>query len=111
MIVKRWFESSDRYTFDFGPCSLKNGFAQVDTEQDASYFGTWANPETRTIVNYCEGDVTEQIAETDEEFAAALRELKEWNEKSGRPRFGIDPGFSEDLAARFRAVGLGDMLP
>jgi hypothetical protein len=41
----RGFEMTNRYTFDFGTCSPQNGFAQVDTGQDAYYFGTWANPE------------------------------------------------------------------
>ena len=30
---------SDRYEFDCGPCSYANGFAQVDTQQDAPYYG------------------------------------------------------------------------
>ena len=29
---------SDRYSFDCGPCSYANGFAQIDTRQDASYY-------------------------------------------------------------------------
>ena len=29
---------SDRYEFDCGPCSYANGFAQVDTQQDAPYY-------------------------------------------------------------------------
>ena len=30
---------SDRYSFDCGPCSYANGFAQIDTKQDAPCFG------------------------------------------------------------------------
>ena len=33
---------SDRYEFDCGPCSYANGFAQVDTRQDAPYYGSGA---------------------------------------------------------------------
>ena len=30
---------SDRYELDCGPCSYANGFAQIDTTQDAPYYG------------------------------------------------------------------------
>ena len=40
----REFASADRYRYDFGLCSYENGFSQVDTRQDAWYYGTWANP-------------------------------------------------------------------
>ena len=61
---------SDRYSFDCGPCSYANGFAQIDTRQDASYYGSWASPTRRTIVNFCEGDVTTTVCESDEEFVS-----------------------------------------
>jgi hypothetical protein len=51
------------------------GWAQIDTGQDASWFGTWASPGERTILNFAEVDVTRTFCETDEEFAAALREI------------------------------------
>ncbi len=60
MKIVREFAQADRYVYDFGSCSYANGFAQIDTRQDASYFGTWCSPERRMIVNYCEGDVTIQ---------------------------------------------------
>ena len=53
--------NGDRYQFDWGECSTANGYAQVDTKQDAWYYGTWANPETFTIVSYAEGS-SERIA-------------------------------------------------
>lgn len=106
----REFAPADRYVYDFGACSIKNGFAQVDTEQDASYYGTWANPSRLVIVCYCEGDVTTQIAASPAEFAAALRTLKEWNENNGWRFIGIDPGFDENMATEFKNIGLGDLL-
>ncbi len=109
-----------RYTYDNGECSISNGFAQVDTRQDASYYGTWANPRTFTIVCYCEGDVSRQVAENAEEFVAAMRELKRWACGDDTPgatglgwaksRFGIDPGFDEPLKQAFEEIGLGDLL-
>ena len=62
-ITRDFKPMSDRYGFDFGPCSTANGFAQIDTRQDASYYGTWCSPAARTIVNYCEGDVTTTVCD------------------------------------------------
>ena len=53
MKITREFAAADRYTYDFGLCSYENGWAQVDTAQDASYFGTWANPTRLMIFSYC----------------------------------------------------------
>ena len=38
MKITREFCPGDRYLYDFGLCSYKKGWAQVDTAQDASYF-------------------------------------------------------------------------
>jgi len=110
MKTKRTFRSGDRYAYDFEVCSIEKGWAQVDTSQDAFYFGTWANPETLKIVNYCEGDVTMQTADSADEFEDALRYLKAWNEEHGWTFHGIDPGLGETIRARFEALGLGDLL-
>ena len=64
MKITREFASADRYVYDFGFCSYEKCWAQVDTAQDASYFGTWANPARLVIFNYCEGDTTVKEAES-----------------------------------------------
>ena len=103
-------QCSDRYILDFGQCSSKNGFAQVDTEQDAWYYGTWANPYKLIIVNYCEGDVTVQRCESEQEFAETLRKIKAWNEKQGFKKFGIDGMCNDSLISKFKSIGVGDLL-
>lgn len=112
MTVKtiREFAPADRYVYDFGVCSYDKGFAQVDTKQDASYFGTWASPTRRMVVSYCEGDVTTDICETDEEFVAQLRSIDSWNVANGYGNARIDPGFSPAMKADFERIGLADML-
>ncbi len=102
--------NGDRYAFDFKLCSASKGFAQVDTGQDAWYYGTWANPETLRIVNYCEGDLYVQDAASAAEFADAIREIKQWNEENDHGFAGIDGMCRDDLIARFQAIGLGDLL-
>ena len=67
MKVTREFCPGDRYTYDFGSCCYEKGWAQVDTAQDASYFGTWANPTRLMIFSYCEGDTTLREAGSPEE--------------------------------------------
>lgn len=108
-----------RYVYDAGECSQSNGFAQLDTDQDASYYGTWANPTTFTIVNYCEGDLYRTTCDTPEEFVRAVRETYEWNVKRGHVRPGagfIDPGYTpldgtpNPIEDEFILLGLKDLL-
>lgn len=106
----REFAPADRYLYDFGLCSYKNGFAQVDTSQDASYFGTWASPSRRMVVSYCEGDVTTQICETDDEFAGLLRSIDAWNVEQGHGPARIDPGLDPEMKLTFERIGLSDLL-
>ena len=106
----REFASIDRYYFDFKKCTTGKGWAQVDTEQDASYFGTWANPFNLKVITYAEGDITIRTAEHELEFAKEIREIKEWNIENGWKFHGIDPGFNEKLADKFKEIGLADYL-
>jgi hypothetical protein len=110
MNTTREFAPADRYLYDFGLCSYKNGWAQVDTGQDASYYGTWANPTRLMIFNYCEGDTTLHRADNPEEFAAALRSIDQWMEKAGHGPARIDPGFDPAMKEAFERLGLADLL-
>lgn len=106
----REFEPADRYVYDWGPCSSKNGFAQVDTDQDAPYFGTWASPSKLMTVCYAEGDVTIRKAANVKEFVDEVRSIKQWNEDNGYRFIGIDPGLNEELREHFEKFGLNDLL-
>ncbi len=110
MKIIRSFEPGDHYSYDFDLCSCARGWAQVDTAQDASWFSTCASPAECTIVNFAEGDVTRTVCDTDEESAAALREVDRWNQGHGYSPARIDPRFDPALKAAFEAVGLGDLL-
>jgi len=113
MKTKRSFiANGNRYIFDFDICSTKKGFAQIDTEQDAWYYGVWVNPFTKTIVNYAEGDLTIQEAESDEEFVGALHHLRDATEAVGWKFYGIDPGADHDnpLAQEFKRLGVAHLL-
>lgn len=100
----------DRYHFDFKQCTIQKGFAQIDTKQDAWYYGTWANPFEKKIVSYCEGDVTIKHCDSPQEFVAEIRTIQKWNDECGFGPIGIDPGFSSALEKEFVALGLLDLL-
>lgn len=106
MKIERSFEHSDRYRFDFNLCSARNGWAQVDTGQDASYFGTWAHPEQLQVVSYCEGDITVVTADNPQEFREELESIRHWNARMGYS-FGVD---AYGIESRFEKLGLGHML-
>jgi hypothetical protein len=100
-----------RYELDCGMCSSSNGFAQIDSGQDASYYGIWANPYTLEVVSYAEGDLDITKLPTISAFASYIREMKTWNDSAGYGRnFGIDPGFNAKLKVAFVDAGLGDLL-
>ena len=102
--------NGERYAFDFGKCSYANGYAQVDTSQDAPYYGIWTNPTELTILSYCEGDVTTETAENVAEYVIAIQKLKAWHEDNGIRFIGIDALADNDLKARFTEIGLADLL-
>jgi len=110
MKVERGFiMNGERYDFDFGQCSAKNGFAQVDTGQDAPYFGVWTNPFTLTTIEYCEGDVFTRISEDDKEYVESIHKLKEFHDTHSK-FIGIDTMLSKKLTARFTQLGLAGFL-
>ena len=104
MLKTQDWRPTSRYEFDMGECSAKNGFAQVDTGQDAWYFGTWANPWEFKIVNYCEGDICRTVCDSKEEFIAEIESMKKWNDDQG---YGckID-AYPSMIRNRFKEIGL-----
>lgn len=111
MKTTRTFKDTERYEFDTGECSYKNGFAQIDTQQDAPYYGIWTNPWTRETVTYCEGDITFETCESDEEYTELIRKIKAWHDESGWKFHGIDAtSFESEMASKFKSIGLEDLL-
>lgn len=110
MEVIRTFAPGDRYEYDFRRCTTARGWAQLDTSQDASYFGQWVNPSSREILCYCEGDVILTRCDDDGELQAQVAEIKRWNTEQGHRFIGIDPGFNEALRTALGAAGLGQYL-
>ena len=104
----REFVPADRYLYDFGLCSCDNGFAQLDTSQDASYYGTWANPYKLIIFSYCEGDTATIECEDDTDFIKEMREMQQWNVEAGYG-FSID-AYKAEHVARWKELGFSDIV-
>lgn len=95
----------NRYTFDFGVCHTSKGFAQLDTSQDAEYYGVWINPTALMAVRWCEGDLDTFKFDNAEEMVAWVAEYKD-----GGRMIGIDPGLGSVLRSECIAAGLGPYL-
>ena len=108
-ITRGHLSNADRYQFDFGACSYGNGWAQFDTKQDASYFGTWVHATRFLIFNYCEGDTTLTKCDDEDDFKIELRRLVDWNRECGY-FLGIDVMTHPALESEFRRLGFGDCL-
>ena len=93
----------NRYFYDFGLCSSRGDWAQMDTSQDAPWFGQWANPFARQILCYAEGDRTLIECGTDAEFTAMLEEIAAFHRENDEWK-GIDT-WSVRLRERFAAAG------
>ena len=108
--IVRHFNPADRYLYDFRLCTIDKGWAQIDTSQDASYFGQWVNPQTLQILCYCEGDVIRTDCDSPADLQAEIATMKQWNTDQGHRFMGIDPGFSEPLKTALIDAGLQEYL-
>jgi hypothetical protein len=88
------FNPSDRYTYDNNKCSYANGWAQIDTPEDAHYFGIWINPIELKIFSYIEGDISEFIADNQYELMEEFERIVNFYQENGENNVHIDPGLS-----------------
>lgn len=111
MKMERSFDGmGERYQFDFSECSYDKGWCQIDTEQDAPYYGNWCNPITLEITTFCEGDITRQQAESVAEFVEAIDGIATWNDENGWKPIRIGPGSDIEMKAKLLGLGLGKYL-
>ena len=99
--VKGFVPMGDRYVYDFKLCRGVDGWAQLDTRQDASYYGNWVHPTQFKLMSYSEGDVTLTECQDEADFIETLRICIDWH--SEREYFiGIDapPGRCRDELIR-----------
>lgn len=97
-----------RYYYDF---RLK-GFAQIDTHEDASYYGNWANVNTLEVFTFAEVDTIHIQCDTVEEFAQEVRKLVEFHNRGRDGFYGIDPGpyHTPEVLQPWENAGLRDLI-
>jgi hypothetical protein len=95
----------DRYKFDFKLCTPENGWAQLDSRQDASYYGNWVNPIKLELMSYCEGDTTLIQCDTADEFKTVLRETIDWHNGQDDRGAKIDGMCRPEIIEAFTTLG------
>ena len=114
IITRAFAEDGSRYEIDLGVCSYFNGFCQIDTNEDASWFGLWTNPEQMVVASYIEGDIAVERGENPADYRAALvRTLLSYGHSNpDRKHAMIDLGISRraEFRDRFTELGLASYL-
>lgn len=101
--------SGNRYQFD-SLLQAKNGWAQIDTKEDAPWYGNWSNPVAMKVVHFVEGDLSAYEFETPEEFVQHLRGFADACDRLGYGPMKIDHMCQEGIINAFRELGLADLL-
>ena len=96
-----------RYIFDN---RLPSDYAQLDTSEDASWYGNWASAQRLTFVSYAEGDCVVTKCETVEEFKEEFKRFREFCDRIGYEFLGIDPGWNEPSKDSWLQIGLNEFL-
>ena len=96
-----------RYIFDN---RLPSDYAQLDTSEDASWYGNWASAQRLAFISYAEGDCCITTCDSEEEFVSEFTRFKEFCDRVGYDFKGIDPGLDPDHKAEWERVGLGSFL-
>jgi hypothetical protein len=111
MVKTESYYNGTRYSFDRS--LLPKGYYQIDTSEDAYYYGNWINPIERKRVAFAEGDLREIQYESDEEMVQGLKEMDAWEkEHSGSKGIKIDLGWHVDEKATelFKKLELSHLL-
>jgi len=99
----------DRYAYDFRLCLPAKGWAQLDTKQDAWYYGNWINPLTLETVSYAEGDATHIKYDDEAEFVRGVGESLAWHTEHGwEPK--IDGMCRPEIIEAFTRMGFAPYL-
>ena len=76
-VERSFLAGADRYVFDFNECTPGSGWQQLDTAEDASYFGVWLHPERLETLSFIEGDVIRVFCADSASYNAEVEALCE----------------------------------
>jgi len=103
MKVTQGRSGGDRYQYDSDLCSYEKGWVQIDTNQDASYYGHWCNFDSLQIFAFVEGDTYLTECDSIEDFKQALTKERDFHLEDGR--WNIDATGIEK--AKYIQLGFG----
>tara|TARA_R100001443_G_scaffold4759_1_gene13340 strand:- start:53 stop:403 length:351 start_codon:yes stop_codon:yes gene_type:complete len=99
--TEKFFEDDiSRYCFD------NKGYAQLDTSEDAWYYGHWIDFKNLKIISYAEGDVSIETCENKEEFKKLLKKTVDFLKFKTESFKGIDLMCDEKIEEDFNKLGL-----
>ena len=108
-VVTKGFDTfGDRYKYD-ALYQRADGWAQIDSKQDAWYYGQWINPITFKLFTYCEHDTCLTECANEADFIAMARECVDWNKNAGYFE-GIDAMADPPIHEAFTRMGLAEFL-
>jgi len=89
--VQNSYIHGDRYQFDFDDAFRGQGWQQLDTVDDASYFGIWTHRDRLQVLTFAEGDVTLITAPTAEAYNLEVQAIFAFHDVA--PGYSmVDPG-------------------
>jgi len=107
--VTRSFIPIDRYHFD-NKLKVSDGWVQVDTSNDAHYFGVWANPFLKKVISYIEGDIVEVEGGTDEEFINEINEMNSFYDGGIKLDCGWGDVDTLKIQDKLKSINLQDFI-
>ena len=110
MQIERSHAPSSRYDYD-ATLNSAAGWAQVDTRNDCSYYGSWANPEKRQWFSYVGGDTTLVTCDSDDEYRAYVQETLDWHSSktySAKIDCCLNTPAYRAIRAHFERLGFGE---
>ena len=89
--VQGAFIHGDRYQFDFDDAFRGQGWQQLDTVDDAAWFGIWTNRDRLQVFTFAEGDASLITAPTPEAYNLEVQVIFEFHDVA--PGYSmVDPG-------------------
>ena len=111
-VEKAQSPADDRYHYDFTLTPAK-GWAQIDTPEDAAWYGAWVNPQARRMVTYVEGEESAATLEDGEDPAVFGQHVRDYCQRHetrhGKPG-RIDDMCRDGIRSAIIALGLEDCL-
>ena len=96
-----------RYVFDRSLIPTGE-WGQMDTAQDAWYYGMWTSPAERRVIEFAEGDISDTVCTTDREYVDAVRAAVEFHQRNESWKW-IDP-WRDAVRDSLEKLGLGNLL-